>query len=129
MANDENLRNIKTLSKKERSEMGKKGGIASGAARRRKKQIRELLETFLDMGMEGTDLTRKEAMVFNMVKLVSDGKASDDDFIRAFKVVRDTLGESPVRNIQRFTVEADYKEGSAYVNQMLGVNDNQEDSE
>lgn len=67
--------------------MGKKGGIASGEARRRKKTLRELLELAMERPMG--DATTAEAITVALLK-----KALSGD-VKAYEVVRDTLGENP----------------------------------
>ena len=75
-------------SKDEAKERGKKGGIASGKARRKKKTIRETLEMMLAGKLPGGE-TRQEAIVFALM-----GKALSGD-VRAFEVIRDSIGEKP----------------------------------
>lgn len=119
--NDGNLIDLRKRTPEERREMGRLGGIASGKARRRKKMMRELLEMFLDEEIEGEQFTRKEKAALNMAKLISEGNATDTDFIKAFVVVRDTLGESPVKKIGRLTVNTEYEDGDNPVNEMFGI--------
>lgn len=75
-------------SKREASERGKTGGKKSGEARRRKKELREHLEALL-AGKRG-EMTTVEALT---LALVEKGLAGD---VRAFEVIRDTIGEKPV---------------------------------
>lgn len=119
--NDGNLIDMRNRTPEERREMARLGGIASGKARRRKKMMRELLEMFLDEEIEGEQFTRKEKAALNMAKLISEGSATDTDFIKAFVVVRDTLGESPVKKIGRLTVNTEYEDGDNPVNEMFGI--------
>lgn len=74
--------------KREASERGKTGGKKSGEARRRKKELREHLEALLS-GKRG-EMTTAEALT---LALVEKGLAGD---VRAFEVIRDTIGEKPV---------------------------------
>jgi hypothetical protein len=62
MANEQNLR-VPTSS--EARENGKKGGIASGEARRAKKSLREAMQILMDADLTGKDgktMTGTEAM-------------------------------------------------------------------
>lgn len=92
MANEENLNPIRT--EKEARELGRKGGIASGEARRAKKTMKEMLDYLLDKEIEnsktGEMVTCREAMLSAMVK-----KAIKGD-VKACQFVRDTSGEAPI---------------------------------
>lgn len=82
----DNLRPVR--SKSEARTRGKTGGKKSGEARRRKKALREHLEALL-AGKRG-EMTTAEALT---LALVEKGLAGD---VRAFEVIRDTIGEKPV---------------------------------
>lgn len=60
MANDKNLKPIRSVS--EAREKGKKGGIASGQARRRKKSMRECAEAILSAPLSETDVKKLKKM-------------------------------------------------------------------
>lgn len=79
-------------SKDEAKERGKKGGIASGEARRKKKTIRETLEMMLS-GKMPDGATRQDAIVVALME-----KALSGD-VRAFEAIRDSIGEKPVNAI------------------------------
>lgn len=89
--------------KDEQREVAKKGGIASGKARREKKAMRETLETLLAMTLEdgqvaditgiqsiaatqGKNITVQDAIMLAMIKKAMKGDA------RAAEYVRDTSG-------------------------------------
>lgn len=91
MANNENL---KKLSSKEARELGRKGGLASVKARRKKKELKELLELALSQPCEETGEDNYMAIV---VALVNEGKAGNT---KAFEVIRDTLGQKPTEQQQ-----------------------------
>lgn len=74
-------------SAEEARKKGKKGGIASGEARRRKKTMRELLE--IAMEQPQGDKTTAEAITVALLE-----KALSGD-VKAYEVVRDTMGENP----------------------------------
>ena len=85
MANEQNLRPAR--SKSEARERGALGGKKSGEARRRKKTMRELLE--IAMERPQGDKTTAEAITVALLE-----KALSGD-VKAYEVVRDTLGENP----------------------------------
>jgi hypothetical protein len=85
MANNENLRKLTT---KEAREIGKKGGKASVKARRRKKQLKELLELALSQPHEdGED--NYYAITAALIQEALNGNT------KAFEVIRDTIGQKP----------------------------------
>ena len=100
---DENLIPGDKRSQSEARENGRKGGIASGEARREKKTMRELLEAAFAIAMKnkdgepikspdtGKELTRKEAA---MIKLAL--KASTGD-IKAIETAAKLLGEGETK--------------------------------
>ncbi len=77
----------------EAREKGRKGGKASGETRRRKKALREHLEALLHAGRDN-GLTTAEAVT---LALVDKALAGD---VRAFEVIRDTIGENPKQVVQ-----------------------------
>ena len=90
MAGKNNLNPVRST--EEARERGKKGGIASGEARRKKKTIRETLEMMLS-GKMPDGATRQDAIVVALME-----KALSGD-VRAFEAIRDSIGEKPVNAI------------------------------
>lgn len=86
--NQENLIPTSERSKSEVREIGRKGGIASGEARRARKTLKEELLLLLEQGDTQTNMT---------LSLLA--KALDGD-IKAYEVVRDTIGEKPKEKIE-----------------------------
>lgn len=87
-------------SKEEAKRLGKKGGIASGKARREKKTLRQCLEILLERTLKdkkGIEMTGAEAVSLKVFE-----KALKGD-IRAFEVLRDTAGQKPVEKVQMKT--------------------------
>ncbi len=93
-------------SPEERQENGRKGGIASGEAKRRKKAMRERLEILLEMpiksgkgadieaiknfaALKGKNITVEDAMMIAQIQKALKG----DTTAAAF--VRDTSGQNP----------------------------------
>ena len=101
----ENLINPADRTSEELREMTRKGGIASGEARRKKKTMREMMERALMMA------ERNEAM---KKRMIDNGWEEDDDLtqmavitqgtimkakmgdVAAYNAIRDITGEKPV---------------------------------
>jgi len=100
--NDENLIPNSRRSPTEVRENGAKGGIASGEARRRKRAFRELIEDMLDETggtVNGQLATKKDLVVARAIKMLTSTDTRDQDFLKAFEIIRDTIGEKPVERI------------------------------
>ena len=106
MANEENLTHKLTVSEQ------RAGGKASGEARRKKREIREMLEEYLAMPakVNGKDATRKDVMVLNAIRIVTEGNASDSDFLKAFALIRDSIGEAPIQRVEVDTIDPQARE-------------------
>ncbi len=85
MANEQNLRPVRT--KKEARERGRKGGIASGKSRAQRKTFKEELLLLLQNGD-----TQKSISVALVMKALNGD-------LKAFEVLRDTIGEKPTDKI------------------------------
>ena len=99
MANEQNLR-VPTSSEARRN--GKKGGIASGEARRAKKSLREAMQLLMDADLTGKDgktMTGTEAMAARAFQAALKG-----DW-KAWELVRDTAGQKPVERVMVADVE------------------------
>lgn len=98
------------MTPEQRRENGRKGGIASGEAKRRKKAMRETLEILLAMPMKsgkqadiesirnfadlkGKNISVQEAMLIAMIQKAMKGN------VLAAEYIRDTVGENPVNKI------------------------------
>ena len=77
MANEENLKIIRTES--EAREKGKKGGIASGESRRRKKTLKELMNSIATMPLQDGKLTD-----INKIKSLASAKGKNITVEEAF---------------------------------------------
>ena len=82
--------NLQVRSPNEARKLGALGGKASGESRRRRKQLRELLEVALAMRDEARGMSNAEAIA---AALVDKAKAGD---VKAFETLRDTIGEKPI---------------------------------
>ena len=99
MANEQNLR-VPTSS--EARANGKKGGIASGEARRAKKSLREAMQILMEADLTGKDgktMTGTEAMAAKACQAALKG-----DW-KAWELVRDTAGQKPVDRVMVADVE------------------------
>ncbi|MEE0815502.1 MAG: hypothetical protein U0M13_07550, partial [Desulfovibrio fairfieldensis] len=86
----ENLKSPRST--EEARERGRKGGVASGQARRKKRALREYLEARLEI-MTG-DVSTAEAITAALVD-----KALSGD-MRAYETIRDTLGQNPRQMVE-----------------------------
>ena len=77
----------------EQKKIRQKGGKASGKARRRKKLLKELLQ--LELENIGENGEKNEISITKA--LVTQAKKGD---VKAYKTIRDTIGEAPVQKIQ-----------------------------
>ena len=103
--NDDNLR---TPSTEEAREIGRKGGIASGETRRRKKTLREQMEMLLSLpvkdettkdfieslGIDSEEVNNALAITLSMYQEALKGNT------KAFELIRDTIGEKPTDRLQ-----------------------------
>ena len=94
------------MSPEKRRELGRKGGIASGEAKRRKKAMKETLDVLLNMPMKsgkyadieaiknfadikGKNINVQEAMIIAMLQRAMKGD------VKAAEWIRDTAGQNP----------------------------------
>ena len=86
MANEQNLKPVS--SKKEARERGRKGGLASVEARRKRKSLKEELLLMLE------DEELQQSVAIALIKQAQKGN------VKAFGMLRDTIGEAPVEKVQ-----------------------------
>lgn len=94
MANEQNLKPIKKgeLSKEELKKRQSNGGKKSGEARRAKKTMREMLDYLLEKEITnkaGEKASTQEAITVSLINQALKGN------VKAWEVIRDTLGEKP----------------------------------
>ncbi len=95
MANEQNLeKGVATQFKsgEEAAENGRKGGIASGESKRRRKTLKEELLLML----ENEDVQRSVAAA--LINEATEGNNAGS-VARAFETIRDTIGEKPVDKV------------------------------
>ena len=86
MAGIDNLRPVS--SKKEARERGRKGGLASVEARRKRKTLKEELLLMLE------DEEVQKSVAVALIQEAQNGN------VKAFGMLRDTIGEAPVEKVQ-----------------------------
>lgn len=114
--NEENLIPFSERTKEEARELGRKGGIASGEARRRKRSIKDSLDILLSqpfklkdkhgkdlkkqleaLGISSDDIDNQMAMTYAMFMVAMGGGKNS---VNAFNSIRDTLGEKPKEEVE-----------------------------
>lgn len=114
MPNEENLKNgepFRFRTGEQQVETARKGGIASGEARRRKKAMRDTAEMLLDMqvpkaakelkqklaimGISEEDFTYQTAVMVGVINQAMKGNT------KAAAFLRDTVGENPAHELRK----------------------------
>lgn len=91
----ENLRPFDTLTEEQQRAIRSKGGKASAEAKRKKKELKELLEIALSQPSENNpDIDRWTEVTAALVKKAMAGDT------KAFELVRDTIGQKPTDKIE-----------------------------
>lgn len=116
MANEKNLIPLSERTKSEQREIAQKGGLASGAARRRKKSLKEAADLYLSLPVTDKrrlnklkrrelapeDIDNQMAMVVGLVEAATFGDA------KAAKVVLEMLDDDPAQKNAGETLSALY---------------------
>lgn len=98
MANEQNLIPFDELTESEHRKIASAGGKASGAARRRRKTLKEELLSLL----ECEDMQERISIAL-LTEALEGNKAGS--VTKAFEVIRDTIGEKPVDKVMIAEVE------------------------
>lgn len=107
MANPNNLKNgvaTQFQAGDKQAEIASKGGIASGEARRRKRDIRLALEALLEKDISdkhGNTMSTAEAIALKQIEKALKGDT------KAFEVVRDTAGQKPMERVEVSGLDAE----------------------
>ena len=102
MANEQNLKHFTSeQSREEAVKNGRKGGIKSGESKRKRKLLKEHLELLLETKIQTSDgeITKSEAITLKLIEQALKGN------VKAYKLIRDTLGEAPIQKIQTSEVD------------------------
>lgn len=106
MANEQNLRPFTTRSSEEARELGRKGGIASGEARREKKSLREKAKLLMSLSIKdekdllkakelGLNVDDVDIEMMNLIHMLNIIKKENFNSVGAFNTIKDlTDGES-----------------------------------
>lgn len=130
----ENMRPVRTP--EEAKEKGRRGGIASGAARRKKRDMQRAAKLLLDMpikfdsvskqlkgmGIAEEDLTNQMAIIVSMYKEAMSGN------VRAAEFLRDTVGGDAADNARKAKTRLD-KERLKLEKQRLEMNAGKDDGD
>nr|DAP15364.1 MAG TPA: hypothetical protein [Caudoviricetes sp.] len=124
MANVENLRPIKTLSREEAKKRGSKGGKASVKAKRQRKQLKELFKSMLATSIPQEDLKEKiktmgfkdEEENYNTLLGMTTLNEALKGNIKAVEMIRDTIGEKPKEEVAIEVNNNASKEIEDYIN-------------
>ena len=88
MANEQNLKPFNDLTEKEQRAIAKKGGIASGIARKEKATMKKTLELMLEeIGDKENGLTYKQLATLGLIKGAILGNSAN------YKTILETTGE------------------------------------
>lgn len=106
MANDENLIPNSARSPEELRENGRKGGVASGKARQKKRLMKDLVIEMLNSKIWSDELKAKilnvfpemedEKMQVQTAMIASQIQKAMKGDTKAFEVMRDTAGQKPI---------------------------------
>ena len=106
MANEQNLVPFTSeQSHEEAVKNGRKGGIASGEARRNKKMLRDCIDYLFErvdktvIGDDGQPMSGAEQLAYNLF-IKALGETDTGKAAKAFEVLRDTAGQKPVDKVQ-----------------------------
>lgn len=92
MANNENLKPFDTLSSEDAQKIRRKGGYARAAKIKERKTMKAMLEMLLEKEItnaKGEKATTQEAITVSLIKQALKGN------VKAFEIIRDTMGEKP----------------------------------
>lgn len=111
MGNEGNLKPVRTA--EEAREMGRRGGIKSGEARRRKRDMKKAAQLLMGLdikskklqeqvkgyGLDDEDVNNQMAVLVSMFVQATKGN------VRAAEFIRDTMGENPVHKLKKKELE------------------------
>lgn len=100
--NEDNLVSLGERTTEEQREIARKGGVASGKARRRKRTMAEALQliTNTPVNAEQAEILRKygfaeQDCTYLMLMMIKAVQMASEGNLKAAEFVRDTLGENP----------------------------------
>lgn len=122
--NGENLigKGFDSRATEEQREIARKGGKASGEARRRKRDLRRALEMLLEKDYtdkKGNIATGAEAISTKLFEQAMKGN------VKAFETIRSTVGQDPVQKVEQVNIDAEYEQSVEYVRRLMEENDDE----
>lgn len=114
--NEQNLKPFGERTEEEQREIHRKGGIASGKARAEKRDLRKALEMLLEQTFtdkKGNTKTGTQAVTERLFAEVMKGN------VKAFEVLRDTVGQKPVEKVEQVNIDMEYKASVDYVKKLM----------
>ena len=103
---EDNLKPFDSNQSREQAKInGRKGGIKSGEARRKKKTMREMLDYLLEKEVTNTK-TGEKATTLEAVMTACIKKAIAGD-IKAAEFIRDTIGQKPKDTVEAVNTNID----------------------
>ena len=104
--NEQNLIPTTMRSESEARENSRKGGIKSGEARRKKRDLKLAMQALLEADVKdkftGQTLSGAEAIAMAQYQKALKGDA------KAFELVRDTSGQKPVEKVEQVNIDGEY---------------------
>ena len=106
MANEQNLIPNSERTPKQRRENAQKAGIASGEARRKKRDLKLAMQALLEADIKdkktGEVMSGAEAIAVAQYKKALKGDA------KAFELIRDTSGQKPIEKVEQVNIDGEY---------------------
>ena len=126
MANQQNLVPLSTC---KAQEIGNIGGINSGISRRNKKRIKQQFELLMSLDLQENELKEQikslgipeEEINVQMALCVAMTQQALQGNIRAFELIRDTIGQNPINEL-----ENEKREMIVFVNDLQDIEDLEE---
>lgn len=104
--NEQNLIPNSQRTPKQRRENAQKAGIASGEARRKKRDLKLAMQALLEADVKdkrtGEIMSGAEAIALAQYRKAMKGDA------KAFELVRDTSGQKPVEKVEQVNIDGEY---------------------
>lgn len=127
-----NTQNLIPLSTSKAREIGKKGGINSGISRRNKKRIKEQFEMLMSLDLQESELKEQivalgipqEEINIQMALCVAMTQQALQGNIKAFELIRDTIGQNPISEM-----ENEKREMIVFINDLQDIEDLEEQTE
>lgn len=104
--NEQNLIPNSERTPKQRRENAQKAGIASGEARRKKRDLKLAMQALLEADIKdkktGDVMSGAEAIAVAQYRKALKGDA------KAFELIRDTSGQKPVEKVEQVNIDGEY---------------------